>query len=93
MKTVVDRALDLHRPVEAPLAEVLQGVLVDRRSPVRDAVRAPLIAVLQDINRDLGYLPEPALRYVSRRVKVPLIAVYHVATFYKALASSRGAST
>jgi NADH-quinone oxidoreductase subunit E len=84
MKTVVDRALDLHQPVEAPLAEVFQGVLVDRRSPVRDAVRAPLIAVLQDINHELGYLPEPALRYVSRRVKVPLIAVYHVATFYKA---------
>ncbi len=84
MKTVVDRALELHNPVEAPLAEVFQGVLVDRRSPARDAVRAPLIAVLQDINRDLGYLPEPALRYVSRRIKVPLIAVYHVATFYKA---------
>ncbi len=84
MKTVVDRALDLHRPVEAPLAEVLHAVLVDRRSPARDAVRAPLIAVLQDINRDLGYLPEPALRYVSRRTKVPLISVYHVATFYKA---------
>jgi NADH-quinone oxidoreductase subunit E len=80
----VDRALDLHQPVEAPLAAVFQGVLVDRRSPVRDAVRAPLIAVLQDINNELGYLPEPALRYVSRRIKVPLISVYHVATFYKA---------
>ena len=60
-KTVVDRALELHQPL-----------------------RAPLIAVLQDINHDLGYLPEPALRYVSRRTKVPLISVYHVATFYKA---------
>ncbi len=84
LKAVVDRALELHQPVEAPLAEVMHAVLVDRRSPVRDAVRAPLIAVLQDINHDLGYLPEPALRYVSRRVKVPLISVYHVATFYKA---------
>jgi NADH:ubiquinone oxidoreductase subunit E/NAD-dependent dihydropyrimidine dehydrogenase PreA subunit len=61
MRTVVDRALDLHRPL-----------------------RAPLIAVLQDINHDLGYLPEPALRYVSRQTKVPLVSVYHVATFYKA---------
>jgi len=61
MKAVVDRALDLHRPL-----------------------RAPLIFVLQDVNHDLGYLPEPALRYVSRQTKVPLIAVYHVATFYKA---------
>jgi NADH:ubiquinone oxidoreductase subunit E/NAD-dependent dihydropyrimidine dehydrogenase PreA subunit len=84
VRTVVDRALDLHRPVEAPLASVFQAVLMDRRSPARDAVRAPLIAVLQDINHELGYLPEPALRYVSRQVKVPLVSVYHVATFYKA---------
>ncbi len=61
VRTVVDRALELHRPL-----------------------RAPLIAVLQDINHDLGYLPEPALRYVSRQIKVPLVSVYHVATFYKA---------
>ena len=61
LRTVVDRALELHQPL-----------------------RAPLIAVLQDINHDLGYLPEPALRYVSRQTKVPLISVYHVATFYKA---------
>jgi NADH:ubiquinone oxidoreductase subunit E/NAD-dependent dihydropyrimidine dehydrogenase PreA subunit len=85
MRTVVDRALDLHRPIQAPLTSVLQDIVsADRRSPVRDAVRAPLIAVLQDINHDLGYLPEPALRYVSRQTKVPLISVYHVATFYKA---------
>ncbi len=85
VRTVVDRALELHRPVEAPLASVLLEVSgADRRTPVRDAVRAPLIAVLQDINRDLGYLPEPALRYVSRATKVPLVSVYHVATFYKA---------
>ncbi len=61
VKAVIDRALELHRPL-----------------------RAPLIAVLQDVNRDLGYLPEPALRYVSRQTKIPLVAVYHVATFYKA---------
>ena len=85
VRTVVERAIDLHRPVQAPLTSVSQDtVSADRRSPVRDAVRAPLIAVLQDINHDLGYLPEPALRYVSRQTKVPLISVYHVATFYKA---------
>jgi NADH:ubiquinone oxidoreductase subunit E/NAD-dependent dihydropyrimidine dehydrogenase PreA subunit len=85
LRTVVDRALDLHRPVQAPLTCVMQDILsADRRSPVRDTVRAPLIAVLQDINHDLGYLPEPALRYVSRQTNVPLISVYHVATFYKA---------
>jgi NADH-quinone oxidoreductase subunit E len=40
--------------------------------------------VLQDVNQQLGYLPEAALRYVSHHTRVPLLAVYHVATFYKA---------
>ncbi len=44
---------------------------------------ASLISVLQDINYNLGYLPEEALRYVSRKSQVPLQTVYHVATFYK----------
>ena len=61
MRMVVDRALEQHRPM-----------------------RAPLISILHDLNHDLGYLPEPALRYVSRQTKVPLNSVYHVATFYKA---------
>jgi NADH:ubiquinone oxidoreductase subunit E/NAD-dependent dihydropyrimidine dehydrogenase PreA subunit len=85
VRTAVERAFSLHRPVQAPLTSVSQDIVsADRRSPVRDAVRAPLIAVLQDINHHVGYLPEPALRYVSRQTKVPLISVYHVATFYKA---------
>jgi NADH:ubiquinone oxidoreductase subunit E/NAD-dependent dihydropyrimidine dehydrogenase PreA subunit len=46
--------------------------------------RGPLVSVLQDINLDLGYLPEEALRYVSRKLQMPLSRVYHVATFYKA---------
>jgi len=61
IKTVADRALELHRPE-----------------------RASLILVLQDINYDLGYLPEEVLGYVSRKTRVPLLVVYHVATFYKA---------
>jgi len=82
---VVRRALELHRPVQAPLTDLdHQLPAEERRSQVRDALRAALIGVLQDINRDLGYLPEPALRYVSGQMKVPLVSVYHVATFYKA---------
>ncbi len=85
IRKVVERALSLHRPAEVPLTSVSQDITsADRRSPAREAVRAPLIAVLQDINQELGYLPEPALRYVSRHTRVPLISVYHVATFYKA---------
>ena len=85
MREVVDRALERHRPVEPPLLSAVEDILSgDGRSAAGDAARAPLIAVLQDINHDLGYLPEAALRYVSRQIKVPLVSVYHVATFYKA---------
>ncbi len=58
--------------------------IVDRSLELHRPEEASLISVLQDINRDLGYLPEPVLRYVSRKMSVPLLAVYHVATFYKA---------
>jgi len=70
-------------PVECEL-EAETKVAVDRALELHRPERAPLISVLQAINRSLGYLPEPALRYVSRKMNVPLLAVYHVATFYKA---------
>jgi NADH:ubiquinone oxidoreductase subunit E/NAD-dependent dihydropyrimidine dehydrogenase PreA subunit len=45
--------------------------------------RGPLVLILQDINQELGYLPRPALKYVSQELKIPLSRIYHVATFYK----------
>jgi len=41
-----------------------------------------LIPVLQEIQARFHYLPEEALRTVSRRLRVPLSEVFHVATFY-----------
>src|SRR5574341_773862 len=41
-----------------------------------------LIAVLQEIQERFHYLPEEALRTVSRRLRIPLTQVFHVATFY-----------
>jgi len=46
--------------------------------------RAPLISVLQDINIDLGYLPEGVIKYLSQKLEIPVARVYHVATFYSA---------
>jgi NADH:ubiquinone oxidoreductase subunit E/CheY-like chemotaxis protein len=43
-----------------------------------------LISYLQDIQKDLNYLPQDALRFVARRVNVTLPRVYGIATFYKA---------
>jgi len=42
-----------------------------------------LISYLQDIQRELRYLPQEALRFVARRINVPLPRVYGIATFYK----------
>ena len=44
--------------------------------------RASLIPILQEVQSTYFYLPEPALRRVSTRLSVPLVDVYHVATFY-----------
>ncbi len=44
--------------------------------------RNELIPVLQDVQEELGYLPEEAMKEVSRFVKVPEAKVFGVATFY-----------
>lgn len=43
-----------------------------------------LIGTLQDIQKELNYLPEEALRLVAEKMQVPLSQVYSIATFYKA---------
>ena len=42
-----------------------------------------LIAILQDIQAEYNYLPQEALRAVSRSLSIPLIDVIGVATFYR----------
>jgi NADH:ubiquinone oxidoreductase subunit E/NAD-dependent dihydropyrimidine dehydrogenase PreA subunit len=69
---------------EEPELEPEVEAIVDQAVKMHGPERELLISVLQDINQDLGYLPEAALRYVSRKTNTPLLAVYHVATFYKA---------
>ncbi len=43
-----------------------------------------LIEVLQDVQESYGYIPEEAMREISKTLGVPLIEVYRVASFYKA---------
>ncbi len=43
-----------------------------------------LISMLQDIQAVYRYLPEDALRIVANELRLPLIQVYAVATFFKA---------
>ena len=42
-----------------------------------------LIAILQDVQREYGYLPRNALALVSKKLEIPEIEVFSVATFYK----------
>jgi len=44
--------------------------------------KANLIPVLQQVQLELGYLPEEALRRIGRYLKVPDPSVFGVATFY-----------
>ncbi len=46
--------------------------------------RSSLIGILQDIQRELKWLPEEALRMVSWRLDVPLTQLYALGSFYKA---------
>jgi NADH:ubiquinone oxidoreductase subunit E/NAD-dependent dihydropyrimidine dehydrogenase PreA subunit len=46
--------------------------------------KVPLPAVLNEINSQLGFLPKPALKYLSQHLDIPLSRIYHVATFYTA---------
>jgi NADH-quinone oxidoreductase subunit E len=45
--------------------------------------RGELIAILEEIQARWGYLPEEALRTVSRETGVSLVDVYGIATFYR----------
>lgn len=46
--------------------------------------KSSLIAILQDIENKYRYLPSWALQYVSKKLGVPLIQVFGVASFYDA---------
>jgi NADH-quinone oxidoreductase subunit E len=43
-----------------------------------------LIQILLEIQKENRWLPKEALEKVSRRLKVPLIRIQHIVTFYKA---------
>lgn len=47
-------------------------------------IKSALIAILQDIENLYNYLPAWALKYVSKKLGIPLIQVYGVASFYDA---------
>lgn len=49
------------------------------------AEQRALIPALLDIQHEYHYLPQDVLQRVAQRIQVPLVQVYQVASFYKAL--------
>ncbi|MDI6788909.1 MAG: NADH-quinone oxidoreductase subunit NuoE [Planctomycetota bacterium] len=43
-----------------------------------------LIGVLQDAQKELNWLPQDALKHISKRLDIPLSRICAIATFYKA---------
>ncbi|HEY9246407.1 MAG TPA: NADH-quinone oxidoreductase subunit NuoE [Candidatus Methanoperedens sp.] len=49
-----------------------------------DAEQGSLISILQDVQAEYKYLPREALEYVAKRLDIPRVQVFGVATFFKA---------
>ena len=47
------------------------------------ADKSKLIGILQDVQAEYNWLPEDALRYIAKRLHVPLTDVFGIVTFYK----------
>jgi NADH-quinone oxidoreductase E subunit len=41
-----------------------------------------LISILHEVQSEFNYLPEDALKYISRRLDIPITRLYSIATFY-----------
>lgn len=51
------------------------------------AIPEELIPILSELNRELGYLPGPAMAEVSRLLRVPRSQLFSVASFYSMLST------
>ena len=61
-----------------------QDALSAARAAVTQHGNSPdeLIPILNDINQELGYLPDVALEEVGRQMQIPRSKLYSVASFY-----------
>ncbi len=56
--------------------------ILERREPAPQQ----LVEILLDIQDECGHIPQAAMILVAERLKIPLIEVFRVASFYKAFA-------
>ena len=62
----------------------MESLQLDSLLRGRSSQPQQLIEVLQDVQEYWGYVPEEAMRHISKNLGVPLMEVYRVASFYKA---------
>jgi NADH-quinone oxidoreductase subunit E len=71
----------------APVIEMelgMEAATIDRILDRHERSPSAIIAILQDLQEEVNYLPEGALRYVAQRLDIPVSKVYALATFYRA---------
>jgi NADH-quinone oxidoreductase subunit E len=61
----------------------MQMETIDKIIQQHHAQGSELIAILQDVQNEFSYLPQDALKHISRAVGVPLSRAYSLATFYR----------
>ena len=70
-------------PVQAEHIDDIDYIALDRMIEKEfNNDKENLIMMLQAIQRQYNYLPEPALKYLSEKLKVPFSQIYGVGTFY-----------
>jgi len=58
-------------------------LIIDNHTAVDPGGYPPVIPILQDIQGEYRWLPEPALKHTAKRLRVPLVDLYGIATFYQ----------
>lgn len=68
---------------EEPMLSKQETAKLDAILASHDYSSNQVIAVMQDIQKEYRYLPEEALCYVARQLKISEAKIYGVATFYE----------
>jgi NADH-quinone oxidoreductase subunit E len=62
----------------------IEAAIIERILDRHERAPSAIIAILQDMQEEVNYLPEGALRYVAERLDIPVSKVFSLATFYRA---------
>ena len=63
----------------------MEAAKIDKIIKQYRSKESAILAILQDIQSEDKYLPREALEHVSQKMKIPLVNIFRIATFYNAL--------